>query len=187
MSIYSLYFPPGLLAGMLTCFISPLSPSICRSRTSGTYRLSFVDSNAPSAPPPPVTSVPFVPISVGPTFPYKSSILDLSTGVAQGLPYQITSVCPDGYGAVLASSSYRKNIWKLTGLPASGKLDMNVCDMPSGQWDSLAMFLSCDTGTTTCTCFADDDGCGFAAGSSLTALTLQASKDYYFIVAPYSQ
>lgn len=157
----------------------------CRYRTSGTYKLNFVDPSAPAAPPPPGAPISSTPLAVGPTFPSKSP-LDLSSGSMISLPVEVASACPDGYGTALGSTLYRKNVLKLSGLPTSGSLSINTCDMAQGQWDSLMVFLSCNQGTTTCTCWADDDGCAIAGGSSIAGATLSSGKDFYTIVMPYS-
>lgn len=131
-------------------------------------------------------SIPAMELDIGPTFPYETPQLDLASGDNSIVDHIVSQACPEGFDFVLRTADYRKHIWKLSGLPTEGALGVDDCDMPYGVWDTVSMLLACPPGSTSCTCYANDDGCGgVGVGDAIYGVQLQSGMDYYYVVAPY--
>jgi len=118
--------------------------------------------------------------------PYTSAVLNLNSGTTDIIPASMAAACPGLHRTRMASGNYKKNMWQLTNLPASGSLSVSNCDMPNGVWDSVSALLSCDVSTGSCECTANDDACGGSAGERVSGIPLSSSRVYYHVIMPYS-
>eukprot|EP00890_Picochlorum_soloecismus_P004739 jgi/Picsp_1/5266/NSC_02628-R1_peptidase s8 s53 subtilisin kexin sedolisin len=157
------------------------------SRTSGVYKLTIRSPTGESpGPTPPESSLPAEPITVNGSWPYVTANLDIASGLVSPINLDYLNNCPAQCAEALTSSTRLKKIVKLTGLPSSGTVGADNCEMPSGKWDSISVLLDCAAGTTDCLCYGNDDGCAYAGGDRIQGLQLQSGRDYFSIVMPYS-
>ena len=150
----------------------------------------------PASPPPPLTSppppaplsLPSTPVAVG-ALPFVTDLKDLSAATTTVIDSRIAGSCPAAGGTALVpllTTGYRKNIWKLTGLPTNGTLSVDNCVQPNGIIDTISAVLSCATDLSSCTCYTNDDGCGYSNGDSVGGIPLLANREYYSIVMAYA-
>lgn len=141
---------------------------------------------SPPAPPPPPMTLNATPLQVG-SLPFMSAQLDLAAGSTAPLDARLAAFCPSAQANAMLSTTL-KNVWQLTGLPTTGSMNVDDCTQPSGVWDSISALLVCSPDMSSCSCYADDDGCGVASGDKVTGvpLTGSGSKVYYSIIMAYS-
>eukprot|EP00890_Picochlorum_soloecismus_P001341 jgi/Picsp_1/2207/NSC_05671-R1_peptidase s8 and sedolisin len=159
------------------------------SRTSGVYGLTIRGQDGVSpdpSPTPPVADLPADTIPINGTLPYETIDLDINTGQITPIGLNYLQNCPAIYAEALTSTTRLKKIVKLVGLPTSGTMGANNCKMPGGQWDSISVLLACVTGTSTCDCYGNDDGCIAAGGDDIQGVQLRSGREYFSIVVPYS-
>jgi subtilisin family serine protease len=140
-----------------------------------------------SPPPPAPPTLASVALNIS-TLPFSSPSNDIGTGSTAPIDSRIASACTSSiFSSRMLSTTSKKHIWKLTGLPTTGIMAVDDCVMPVAIWDSVSIVLACNQGTFICSCYFNDDGCSGAAGSDrVTGVPLSADKEYYSIVIPYS-
>lgn len=88
----------------------------------------------------------------------------------------------------LASPFFRKVVAKLAmpATPTSGSFSVDTCTQTS-LVDTILSVLACDSGTSGCTCYSNDDGCatGYPLGSNVT-VPWTAGMTYWVIAYPYA-
>ena len=141
---------------------------------------------APPVPsPPPPAGLSTIPVAVS-SMPFVSGNMDISSGSSDPAIASFGLACPSFIADRLVSGSYKKMIFNLTGLPNNGTLRSKDCDMPNGIFDTVGAVIVCDPGLTNCACYANDDGCGYAAGDVVDGVPLSPGKEYYSVVMPYA-
>jgi len=140
----------------------------------------------PPAPGPPLNqpSIPLISLTVS-DLPFNSSNMDFASASTDAVS-AFANLCPRYISDRLASASYRKHIYNISGLSNSGSITVDDCNMPNGVFDTVSAVVTCNPGLNECICYSNDDGCGYAAGDSVSGVPLAETKEYYAIVMPYS-
>ena len=166
------------------------------SSTAGEVQLSIRDSSVPAPPPPslppgappPPGNAALLPqdiiMNASPYYPQTSASYDLSSGTTNRIDKAFLSNC--GADALdLMDSTRKKVIVQVASIPSTGTLSVDDCSMNT-VWDSVSFVLYCQAGTSLCSCYGNDDGCGYAAGDKVTGISLQSGYALYYVVVPYS-
>ena len=143
-------------------------------------------SPPPTSPPPPPVQLVIVDLNVT-GFPYVSPEMDFSQGTFASISQSVAGTCPSEFSARMVSQSFKKNVFRLNNMPGNNNtIEVNDCQMPNGIFDTMSIVLVCDPGMVGCSCYTDDDGCGYAAGDSVSGVPVSSGKEVYSVILPYS-
>ena len=155
-----------------------------RTRDNGLFNVKFVGSPSSFPPPPPATApFPVTEISLGGDSQITSPAYNLvSDGSFISMSNEFVGRCPRYAQLRLQRSNYRKHIVELTGI-SDGVTTYRVdaCNQPSGRWNSINVLLVCSTDLTSCTCSANNDGCGRGAGGRVYSRSFDPTKRVFFV------
>ncbi|KAI8107403.1 hypothetical protein M9435_002434 [Picochlorum sp. BPE23] len=156
---------------------------------------------SPSPPPPLPSPPPPVPLGLSETatltpsqYPFLSATFDLSSGSTDIINSVLAEKCRSDFSARLQSSQYKKLIFELnlSQYSSSGDLEIDDCVQPSGTVDTMMMVFKCPvvSGTVdyaSCTCYDNDDGCGYGSGEIVSDVPYNAADRYYTVLVPWSR
>jgi hypothetical protein len=151
-----------------------------RTSDSGSFNVKFIGSpsSSPATVPFPVTQVS---LNGGSeiTSPTYSLVSD---GSYMSMPNSFVSRCPRYAKNRMQALSYRKHVVELRDMSQSiTSFWMDACSQPRGRWNSINAILICNNELTSCSCSADNDGCGRGAGGKVSSSTFDPTKRYFFV------
>jgi len=155
-----------------------------RTRDVGSFNVNFAGSpssfpsQAPATAPFPVTLV-----TLEGDLSITSSSYDLrSDGSYISMPNDMIGSCPRYAMLRMQRSTYRKHVVELIDV-SQGVTNYRVdaCPQPDGRWDSINALLVCNNDLASCTCSANNDGCGSGAGGRILSRNFDPTKRYFFV------
>jgi len=186
--------------------VTALNPYVAggnRLNVFGAINAVIGQSPLPSPSPPPPFPPPPPPVPLGfsetntlnPTqYPFLSNAVDLSSGTTNVLNSVLADKCRSEFSDRLQSNLYRKLIFKLdlSQYSSSGDLTINDCVQPSGRVDTMMMVFKCpivcgEVDYQSCTCYDNDDGCGYGSGEIVSGVPYDGTNQYYTILLPWSR
>ena len=155
-----------------------------RTSDAGSFNVKFVGSPS-SFQPPQLATAPF-PVTLvslnggsqitSPTYSLQSD------GSYVAMPNNIIGRCPRYAKLRMQRSYYRKHVVELVDMSQSvTNYRLDACSQPNGRWNSINAVLVCSSDLTSCTCSANNDGCGRGAGGRVSSSTFDPTKRYFFV------